>query len=132
MIEKTKLHDTLPQMGKKKLHDALRKMGKKHLKPQYKDDWTPERPTTGYCYVVAEVAYHYLSPEEYKPHVMKTGDNETHWFLKNSSGDIIDLTAGQFDKVSDYSKGRPHNFRTKDISKRGKILAELLGLQSNK
>ena len=103
-------------------------MGKKHLKPKYKSDWTPERPTTGYCYVVTEVAYHHLAPEEYAPYVMKTGENETHWFLKNQEGDIIDLTADQFNIPLDYSKGKRQNFMTKQISKRGKWLSESLGL----
>lgn len=116
-------------IDKEKLHDALRQMGKKHLRPQYKADWTPERPTTGYCYVVAEVTYHYLTPKGYIPHVMKTGEMETHWFLKSPDGEIIDFTADQFDEPLDYSKGKPQNFMTKDISKRGKILAQLLGLE---
>ena len=110
-----------------KLHDALRKMGKKHLRPQYKDQWNPERPTTGYCYVVAEVVYHYLAPEGCRPHVMKTGENETHWFLKCPDGKVIDPTDDQFDKPVDYSQGKPQNFLTKEISKRGEILADLLG-----
>ena len=59
---------------------------------------------------------------------MKTGIDETHWFIKGAGGDIIDLTADQFDEPVDYTKGKPHNFRTKQISERGKILADLLGL----
>lgn len=111
-----------------KLYDALRQMRQRHLKDQYKNDLTPERPTTGYCYIVAEVVYHYLAPRGYSPHVMKTGDNETLWFLKNASGDIKDLTSGQFGVPPDYSKGKPQNILTKDISKRGRILAVLLKL----
>jgi len=112
-----------------KLNDVLRLMGKKYLKPQYKNDWSHEKPATGYCYVVTEVAYHYLAPKGYAPYVMKTGDNDTHWFLKNPEGEIIDLTADQFDEIPDYSKGRPQNFLTKEISKRGEVLAQLLGLR---
>lgn len=115
-------------VDKEKLHNALRQMGEKHLKPQYKNQWTPERPTTGYCYVVAEVVYYYLAPKGSRPYVMKTGANETHWFIKAPDGNIIDLTADQFDEPVDYEKGKPQNFRTKQISKRGKILADLLGL----
>lgn len=116
-------------IDKQKLYDALRKMGRKHLKPQFKDKWTPERPTTGYCYVVAEVVYHYLAPKGSHPYVMKTGENTTHWFIKDPEGRVIDLTADQFDEPIDYSKGKPRNFLTKEISKRGKILANLLGLE---
>lgn len=115
-------------IDKGKLHDALRQMGKKYVKPQYRSEWTPERPTTGYCYVVAEVTYHYLAPKGSKPYVMKTGATETHWFLKDPAGKVIDPTADQFNELPDYSTGRPNGFLTKDISKRGRILADLLGL----
>jgi len=111
------------------LHEALRRMGKKHLRPQYKDRWTPERPTTGYCYVVAEVVYHCLAPEGCRPYVMKTAANDTHWFLKCPDGNVIDLTDDQFDEPVDYTQGKPQNFLTKEISQRGRILADLLGLR---
>ncbi|MCX6696143.1 MAG: hypothetical protein NTV84_00980 [Methanoregula sp.] len=111
-----------------KLHDALRQMGKKDLKPQFRDFWTPERPTTGYCYVVAEVVYHYLAPKGSRPHLIKLGGNDTHWFIKDPAGNVIDLTADQFDEPVDYTLGKTQNFMTKEISKRGKKLADLLGL----
>ena len=84
-------------INKELLNDALRKMGKKYVKPLYRDDWTNERPTTGYCYIVVEVVYHYLAPKGSRSYVMKTGDRETHWFIKDPQGDVIDLTADQFD-----------------------------------
>lgn len=118
-------------IDRQKLHDALRLMGRKYLKPQFRDQWTPERPTTGYCYVVAEVVYHYLAPKGNRPYVMKIGENETHWFIKDSDGRVIDLTADQFDEPIDYTQGHPQNFLTKEISKRGKMLADLLGLTKN-
>lgn len=101
-------------------------MGKKYVNKQYRDEWTSERPTTGYCYIVAEVVYHYLAPKGSKPYVMKTGIDETHWFIKRADGNIIDLTADQFDEPVDYTKGKPQNFLTKEISNRGRILADLL------
>jgi len=111
-----------------KLHDALRLMGTKYLKPQYRGSWSPERPTTGYCYVVAEVLYHYLAPKGSRPFVIKFDENDTHWFIKDPSGNIIDLTADQFDYPVDYTQGKPKGFMTKDISRRGRHLADLLGL----
>ena len=113
-------------IDKQKLHDALRQMGTKYLKPQFRAQWTPERPTTGYCYVVAEVVYHYLAPKGSRPYVIKFGENDTHWFIKDPIGNVIDLTADQFDEPVDYTQGKPHNFQTKDISKRGRKLANLL------
>ena len=114
---------------RRKLHDALRRMGRTHLRPQYKDRWSPERPTTGYCYVVAEVVYHYLAPKGYRPYVMNTGANDKHWFLKSPDGRVIDITDDQFDYELDYSQGKPQNFMTREISERGRILADLLDLR---
>jgi len=111
-----------------RLHDALRVMGAKHLKANYSGRWTPEQPTTGYCYVVAEVIYHYLAPDGYRPHVMKTGGDDTHWFLRGPDGEVIDLTDDQFDERLDYSEGKPQNFMTREVSQRGRILADLLNL----
>ena len=115
---------------KKKLDDALTTMGKKYLRSPYKEQWTPARPTTGYCYVVSEVVYHYFAPKGSKSYVLKTGDNSTHWFLKSPAGEVIDLTADQFDKTVPYEKAKPHAFLTKTISKRGKVLSKLLGIPS--
>jgi len=113
---------------KERLHRALRTMGKKHLKPLYREGWTPENPTTGYCYVVAEVVYHYLAPKGSQPYVTHTGQKETHWFLRSPSGEVIDLTADQFDIPPDYEQGKRANFLTPQPSKKAKILAELMEL----
>ena len=101
-------------------------MGIKYLKSQYKSEWTPKRPTTGYCYVVSEVIYHYDSPEGSRPYKMKVGADE-HWFIKTPRGKIIDRTADQYNKPLDYSKGKPRNFKNK-LSPRGKELAKQLKL----
>jgi hypothetical protein len=111
-----------------KLHDALRQMGKKHVRPPYNKEWTPERPTTGYCYVVAEVVYHYLAPKGSRPYMIRMENDETHWFVKVPSGSIIDLTADQFDEPPNYDNGKPRNFQTQQISARGRLLAKTLGL----
>lgn len=113
---------------KKKLHHALREMGKKHLKEPYKSKWTPERPTRGYCYVVAEVVYHHLAPEGSRPHMIRISKDETHWFVVATDGQIIDPTADQYDEPIPYEKATPHGFLTKEMSKRARILADLLGL----
>ena len=115
-------------IDKEKLNSALRQMGRKYVKPRYRDEWTPERPTTGYCYVVAEVIYHYLAPKGSKPYCMKFGDDDTHWFIRDPHGNVIDLTSDQFDTPIDYETGKPRHFLTKYLSKRARILAELLGL----
>ena len=115
-------------IDKGKLNDALRKMGSENVKEQYRRDWSPERPTTGFCYVVAEVVFHYCAPNGSQSYRMETGPTTSHWFIKTPDGTIIDLTADQFDKALDYTKGVATQFRTQHPSKRAQILAELLGL----
>ncbi len=76
-------------IDKEKLHNALREMKKWKLKQPYRDKWTEERPTTGRCYIVAEVIYHYCAPKGYKPHYVITGDKEKHWYLMDAKGNVI-------------------------------------------
>jgi len=126
----TRRRELIELIDRHRLKTALRHMGTKHLRDRYRDRWTPDRPTTGYCYVVTEVLYHFLAPDGYRPHVMKTGGDDTHWFLKGHDGEVIDLTDDQFDYELDYSQGKPQSFRTREISERGQVLAELIGLRT--
>jgi len=129
MKPKTPLKRTKGTEGyKEKLYSALRVMGRKHLKPLYRDYWTPERPTAGYCYVVAEVVYHYLAPKGSLPYVIHTGGRQTHWFLRLPNGEALDLTADQFSEPPDYAQGKRANFLTPRPSKRAQLLAKLMGL----
>lgn len=116
------------KIDKQSLDDALREMGPSYLKERYRGRWTPERPTTGYCYVLAELAYHYLAPEGSKPCIIHMEDGDTHWFVRTLDGENIDLSADQSDEPFPYDLGRPKGFLTKDPSKRTRMLAGLLGL----
>ena len=93
--EKLKYMFELAGLEKEKLHNALRQMGTKYLKRPYRDDWTPENPTYGYCYVVSEMVFHCLAPAGSKPHILHTDNENTHWFIKWPSGEVVDLTADQ-------------------------------------
>lgn len=118
-------------ISKEDLYYGLRKMGKDLLKKKDKERWTPERPTTGYCYVVCQVIYHCLKPNDCEVFCKKMEDGGNHYFIKlKSSGMIIDLTADQFDYELDYSKNcsKPRRW-LKEITKRGKVLACCLGLE---
>lgn len=82
-------------------------------------------PTFGHCYVATEAAYHILGGKRkgWKPYCLSYGNSETHWFLKNSSGYIFDVTAEQYNgKFIDYAKARGNGFLTKQPSKRAKKL----------
>lgn len=115
-------------LDKQSLEDALREMGPGHLKKRYRSRWTPERPTTGYCYVLAELAYHYLAPEGSKPCLIDMENGDRHWFVRTPDGTPIDLSADQSDIPFPYDLGRPKGFLTKEPSKRTRMLAGLLGL----
>ena len=118
-------------IDKKKLHKALCEMGTKHLKSLYKKLWTPENPTQGYCYVVAEVVFHCLAPEGSKVYRAPnpSGPDGLHYYIKVPGGERVDLTCDQFDKPVSYDKEKGCAFMTKTISKRGQVLADLLGYE---
>lgn len=79
----------------------LRKLGNSLVRDEYKDLWSEEYPTTGYCYILSEVIYHYTKGD-YKIYRF-TYDNNTksHWYLKKN-GSHIDLTMNQFYPIMDY------------------------------
>jgi len=81
-------------------------------------------PTFGHCYVATEAAYHILGGHNYgwKPFYLKC-DDDSHWFLKDSSGIIFDVTKDQFgDEKILYHKAIGKGFLTKQPSKRARKL----------
>ena len=85
----------------------------------------------GNCYVTSEALYHILGGKKggWKPMVMRT-ETDTHWFLKHSTGLILDGSVKQFGKQRvDYSKARGSGFLTKKPSKRAKKLMKELTWQ---
>jgi hypothetical protein len=71
----------------------------------------------GHCYAATEALYWMLGgPDgEYKAFVLShrvwpegLNNGETHWFLRNSGGDILDPTADQFDVDILYDRGVPN------------------------
>lgn len=82
--------------------------------------------TFGHCYLVTETAYHLLGGKEegWKPFYLKQ-DGESHWFLKHSSGFILDISAPQFGTTYiHYDLARGKGFLTKGPSKRTKRLIQ--------
>jgi hypothetical protein len=138
MTEKITTIDDLKKDQKEQLFVALRKMGKKHVNSPYRSDWDYDNPAGGYCYVISEVLINYslfgLAPEGSKSYCIVDkpfiGEDSSHWFIRNLQGDIVDLTISKNDKQHKYSKGKKKSFMkgTQKISKRGRMLAYLLGL----
>jgi len=111
-----------------KLHNALLQMKKRPLKEPYKSKWTPQRPTTGYCYIVSKVIWYYCA-RDCKPYYVKMGNNETHWFLKCPNGKRLDYTKDQYDTPIPYGNEIARAFRNPNLSKYQQQLATLLGLE---
>jgi hypothetical protein len=53
-------------------------------------------------------------------------EGNSHWFLKHSSGKILDATSDQFATAVPYEKAKGRGFLTKEPSKRAKTLMSRL------
>ena len=94
------------------------------LLPQYQGY---SNPLAGQCYVMSE-AYFHLYPGQYKPYRLKMSGS-THWYLQDrKSGEIVDLTASQFNGTIPYHKGLGCGFLTTKPSKRCLELLRRAGL----
>ncbi len=91
-------------------------MGPEGVVEYLRHEWTPERPTTNYCWVVSEVAYRLVMPEDTTCwQVNVDGHGRFHWFLKDPDGNIVDLTLDQAEdwrEMPDYSKAKRYWFRS--------------------
>ena len=96
-------------------------LSKEYLKLKKNNPKLPA--TTGHCYVASEAAYYLLGgkDEGWTPQFIRHLGCP-HWFLKHSSGMILDLTYNQFKSPVDYTKARGTGFLTKTPSKRTKKL----------
>ena len=102
-------------------------LSKDLLNPQYlkklKED---DDVSCGQCYAASEAAFHMYGKENgFKSYVLNSktfpeglDKGDTHWFLKNKEGEIIDPTAEQFGVTPiPYEEGRGTGFLTKNPSK---------------
>ena len=80
----------------------------------------------GFCYLASEALY-YLCAKDfgYKPKVHKFKNGETHWFLCNKDGKILDSTSQQLrnsERKEAYKNAKFKGFLTKKPSKKCIIL----------
>ena len=119
-------------MTKQDVIEKLRALNGEMLKNPYRQQWSADNPSLGYCYIVSEAIFHYIDAEV-KAFCISMGEAGTHWFVK-VDGDIVDFTSDQFDTPVDYSKAVGKGFfkggiKTDKgyISKRGHAMAIHLG-----
>lgn len=93
----------------------------------------PELPNCfGHCYVASEAAYYLLGGREdgWQPcYVKHLG--ASHWYLKHTSGGILDLTSEQFQSPVAYERGGGKGFLTQKPSKRAKLLLQRIANSSD-
>lgn len=106
---------------------ALRQVGADGLQSDKQGAWTPERPFTHYCYRFTECAYRAgKQPAGYET-IRKKDPNGSHYYFRHAeTGEILDLTAAQFNEPYDYDGGKRTAFMPQ-LSKGAKRLAEALG-----
>jgi hypothetical protein len=78
----------------------------------------------GHCYVASEAAYHLLGGRRagWAPRSMRH-EGAVHWFLVHRpTGRMLDLTAGQFRRAPDHSRGTARGFLTRRPSARAREL----------
>jgi len=80
----------------------------------------------GNCYVTCEALYHLLGGKAAGWKAMRW-EGDTHWFLKNENGTILDPTRSQFANppdITDYWKAVGSGFLTKAPSRRARELMQ--------
>lgn len=84
---------------------------------------------TGYCYIASEVVYHALggSLAGLTP-VSLRHEGRSHWYLRTSEGEYVDVTAGQFETPVPWEKGVGRGFLTSSPSKNARELARKAGI----
>ena len=91
------------------------------LKP-WKND---ENEMAGHCYVASEAFYHLIGGKScgWKPMFTRHYD-VPHWFVQHEDGEIVDITADQFEESVEYHVARGKGFLTKQPSKRAQIVID--------
>lgn len=95
------------------------------VKPAYRD---PDgHPLAGHCYVGSEVYYHAAGGKEagLTPYTVRH-EGTVHWFLRDSTERIIDVTAAQFETPVPYDGASARGFLTAHPSKRAQIVLDQL------
>lgn len=96
------------------------------LRPEYKEKVRKgAHPITGHCYVACEALYHLL-PGTFIVYWTRVGE-DTHWFLTDTHGNVIDPTIHQFPQDTWFhlhDNPTRGGFLTKEPSKRTRVIME--------
>jgi hypothetical protein len=90
--------------------DIVQHLDPQWLEPAYRDHWSLENPTAGFCSLAAEAAFFELGggPAGWKGMVQREPDNQTHWWIEHAHGLRFDPTDSQYREAKDvppYERG---------------------------
>jgi hypothetical protein len=89
------------------------------LRPEWRGR---SHPLAGHCYVASEALYHLRGRVDTPMHVRHEG--ASHWFLRTLDGQVLDVTAAQFETPVPYEAARGKGFLTREPSMRARTLIE--------
>jgi hypothetical protein len=98
---------------------------------RYRNVDRSEVDLNGLCYVLSECLYH-LFPAILTPYRISWGDGNTHWFLRDKEGKIIDPISEDGREIcaqEEYALAREAAFLTKAPSKRAVELFRRAGIE---
>lgn len=94
-------------------------------KPEYSDH---PHPLGGHCYVASEAYFHAHGGYDSELTVWTlTHEEAVHWFLRDGTDSVIDLTADQFETPPPYAEATRRGFLTRHPSKRAQRVLDALG-----
>jgi hypothetical protein len=103
------------------------------LKPKYRhayrEQW-PDNPMLNHCYASCEAARQWMlevAGVEYQPIRGCMPNGIVHWALRHPDGHIFDPSGEQFEQRPDYTQMKDGGFLTKDPSRRGEAILQLVG-----
>jgi hypothetical protein len=111
--------------------DKLAKQVALYLTPDLLKGTWGKHSLAGHCYVASECFFHLIGGKKagFKPMFIKH-ENSSHWWVKGPNGEIVDITAKQFNTPVPYNKSIGKGFLTKEPSKRARVLIGRLRLKS--
>lgn len=94
------------KLTQKYFNNKLRELGPELLSDKYREDWTKDNPTYGYCYIVSEMLHHYefnySAPYFINLSYFVEEEHDVHWFLKVERK-LYDFTGNQYDFKIPYA-----------------------------
>ena len=109
-------------MTKRKLRNSIRRNLTDDLRLS---KYQGKNRLRGHCYVASEAFFHLAGGKRagYKPMTVRH-ECVVHWYLLGPEGEVVDLTAEQFNTPVPYHFGRGRGFLTKEPSKRARKLMD--------